>query len=114
MACDQKSNTPNKLVAVSSDINSAVNSLLLSNDFESKSEIINVVCPANSSIQAYAHTKCQVEIVSMPDEEVAAFIAEKIGTANSIKKIVDETRGEYDFFFDRDRWQMLSRELGQK
>ena len=45
LACDSKSNTPDKLVAVSSDINSAVNSLLLSNDSESRSEIINVVCP---------------------------------------------------------------------
>ena len=50
LACDQKSNTPKKLVAVSGDINSAVNTLLLSNDFESRSEIINVVCPSNAPI----------------------------------------------------------------
>jgi hypothetical protein len=40
----------------------------------------------------------------MPDEEVANFVAEKIGTANSMNKIISEPRGEYDFFVDRDRW----------
>lgn len=45
LACDAKSNHPDKLVAVSDDINAIVNSLILSNDFQSRSEIINVVCP---------------------------------------------------------------------
>ena len=84
LSCDSKSNTPDRLVAVSDDINSAVNSLLLSSDYESRSEIINVVCPPGTLIQSHAHTKCQVEIVTLPDEEVAAFVAEKIGTENAI------------------------------
>jgi hypothetical protein len=50
----------------------------------------------------------------LPDEEVAAFMAEKNGSANSLNKMIDEPRGEFDFFVARDRWQMLSRELGQK
>jgi len=45
LSCDAKSNTPDTLVAVSDDINTAVNSLLLSNDSESRSEIVNVTCP---------------------------------------------------------------------
>jgi hypothetical protein len=48
----------------------------------------------------------------LPDEEVAAFVAEKIGSTNLFNNVLDEPRGEYDFFVARDRWQMLSRELG--
>lgn len=59
-------------------------------------------------------TVCTVEVVAMPSGEVAEMLAEKLGLNDVEEDVRAMPRGTTDFHSERDRWQILSRELQQK
>lgn len=114
LAMDAQSNTADRIVATSKPINEAINSLIYSTDSLQRSEIIDVISPASAKIDSHIHTKCQVEIVAFSSDNVAQFVQDKLGLGDNDASGGDiraEPRGTIDFHNERDRWQILSREL---
>jgi hypothetical protein len=79
LACDPRSNTPDRVVATSDSINTQLNGLLYYNKQTVTSALIKVLSPPSAEIHSHMHSQCTVEIVAMPAADLRAFVAEKLG-----------------------------------
>jgi hypothetical protein len=109
--------TPLEIVGASEILNHLINETLMSNQAELISEIVDIKFKGGPTdlCKQYLHTKCRVEIVVLPcDSEINNYLEERNGepdlNGDEVHKF-DEKRGQIDFFNDKDRWQLLSREL---
>jgi hypothetical protein len=55
----------------------ALNQMIYSNEAYSQSKIITVLSTPEANLQQFIHTKCQVELVVLPSEEIMQFVIEK-------------------------------------
>ena len=67
------------------------------------------------------HSSAKAELYVVPPRALQKFITEKLGTVESEhttsdkgKALGDSQRGVYEFLNERDRWQLMSKELAQK
>lgn len=76
---------------------------------------------ARTLCQQFTQTVCTLELLCKPSDQMLKFVREQMGlpaddeALNKLQSesdaVLDQQRGTYDFFNDRDRWQFLSKEL---